>query len=147
MTMDVGDYLVAVIMPYGRAAIRSTLDGRVTHHGRVVAVSTFANLSAFRERQHRAHAVVVAEQYFEELTIDDVGDAVLVIMRKSRFTLRRESFRFTGVEIGAAEVPDDLLRLLPIDIYRKGPYHRRLLRISAFVVFVLVLLLIWWGAP
>lgn len=140
-------FVVAVIMPYGGAAVRSLLEGRITRQGRLVVVSKFESVSDFRQCRRRPHALLVSEHFFDELTTRDVDNAKLVIMRKSRYTLRRDRFRFAGADVDTAEVPNDMLRLLPIDGYRKGPYHRRLLWVALCVLLIAASLLIWWGAP
>ena len=135
-------YRVAVVMPPGGVpALKWLIDGRVTTDGRVVEVTGHRGLDALRQGG-RYDAIVLFENFFEDLQPSDAG-ALIAIMRKTRHTIRRDSFPFAGRELPMAQVPDDLLTILPIDIYRKGPFHRRLVIIAGAVLAVVFALLLY----
>ena len=137
-------FRVAAVMPFGVPPLKWLLEGRITIDGRVVAVSGYNDMEAFRQAGP-CDAILLYENYFNEFQRSDADDAMVVIMRKTEFTLRRDSFLFGGRELPMAQIPDDLLSILPIDIYRKGPFHRRLVMIAGAVLIVLAALLLYFA--
>lgn len=138
-------YRVAIVMPPGGVpALKWLIDGRITTDGRVVEVTGYRGLDAFRQGGP-CDAIVLFENYYDELQRSDAGDALVAIVRKTRHTIRRDSFPFAGRELPMAQVPDDLLSILPIDIYQKGPFHRRLVIIAGIVLVVSAALLLYFA--
>lgn len=138
-------FRVAAVMPFGVRPLRWLLDGRITGDGRVVAVSAYKDLEAFRQADEAADAILLFENEFDRLQPSDPGKAMVVIMRKTEYTIRRDSFLFGGRELPMAQIPDDLLKILPIDLYRKGPFHRRLVIIAGAILLVLAVVIFVLG--